>query len=244
VLIDNWLGKCPVTRYNIDMPIFKKVNKDFFKKWTPEMAYVLGFFAADGYITVNRRGGQFWCIQITDKKLLKQIKKTIKSEHKISVRLHKRPEEKDLYRLQIGSVKMCNDLRNIGFNERKTKSLAVPNVPSKYFSDFVRGYFDGDGHVWIGYIHKERKTRTLVINTGFTSCSKKFLEALNEKLESLDICGGIIRKGSGNSYRLTYSVKNSLKLCDFMYNKLGQSGLFLERKRNIFWRYIDNASVV
>jgi len=52
------------------VPVYKSVNKDFFKIWTREMAYVLGFFSADGYITINKRGGQFWCIQITDKKLL------------------------------------------------------------------------------------------------------------------------------------------------------------------------------
>ena len=36
------------------------------------MAYVLGFFATDGYITVNKHGGQFWCMDIADKKLLKK----------------------------------------------------------------------------------------------------------------------------------------------------------------------------
>jgi len=51
------------------------------------MAYVLGFFAADGYITVNKRGGQFWCIQITDKELLENIKKVISADHNISIRL-------------------------------------------------------------------------------------------------------------------------------------------------------------
>ena len=115
------------------MPVYKSVNKDFFKIWTREMAYVLGFFSADGYITINKRGGQFWCIQITDKKLLERIKKAIKSEHKISARPRSR-NESALYRLQIGSIEMCNDLRKLGFSERKTKSLAVPNVPDKYFA--------------------------------------------------------------------------------------------------------------
>ncbi len=32
------------------MPIYKTKNEAFFKKWTPEMAYVLGFFTADGTI--------------------------------------------------------------------------------------------------------------------------------------------------------------------------------------------------
>jgi len=53
-----------------------------------------GFFAADGYMTVNKRGGHFWNIQIKDKDLLEKIKKSIKSEHKISLRIKTRREEK------------------------------------------------------------------------------------------------------------------------------------------------------
>ena len=96
------------------------------------MAYILGFFAADGYITVNKRGGQFWSIQIIDQGLLEQIKKAIGSDHKIGVR-ERRGNESTIYRLQIGSIEMCDDLRELGFNERKTKSLATPFVPDKYF---------------------------------------------------------------------------------------------------------------
>src|SRR5690242_9552827 len=128
------------------MPVFKSVNKNFFKKWSSEMAYVLGFFAADGYITVNKRGGEFWSIDIVDKKLIEQIKEMIEAEHKISVRKRVHGVYTS-YRLQIGSVEMCNDLRRLGFSERKTNNLALPHVPEKYFTSFVRGYFDGDGHV-------------------------------------------------------------------------------------------------
>ena len=156
------------------------------------MAYVLGFFAADGYITVNKRGGQFWCIQITDKKLLEQIKKALKSEHKISVRPMRNKRESLLYRIQIGSIEMCNDLRNLGFSERKSRSLAVPNVPDKYFNDFVRGYFDGDGNVWIGRVHKNREKYSLTLRTMFTSCSFGFLNCLHKRLLSFRIKGGCI----------------------------------------------------
>jgi len=39
------------------VPIHRNVNKDFFKKWTPEMAYVLWLLDADGYITKKGNTG-------------------------------------------------------------------------------------------------------------------------------------------------------------------------------------------
>lgn len=206
------------------------------------MAYILGFFAADGYITVNRRGGQFWCLDIGDKKLIRQIKKTIGSDHKISVRKSK-DRANPTYRLQIGGIEMCDDLRRLGFKERKTKSLAVPNVPEKYFCDFVRGYFDGDGNVWVGAMNKERKTPHFTIQIVFTSCSKIFLELLRKNLEYNGVDNGRLNKVRGNCYRLVYSVFGSLNLYKFMYNsQCVRNKLFLNRKKIIFEKFIKMRS--
>jgi len=223
----------------------KLINKDFFKKWSPDMAYVLGFFAADGYITVNRRKGQFWSIQIADRELLDEIKKAVKSEHKIGIRLAKKISESNKYRLQIGSIEMCDDLRKLGYDERKTKSLAIPNIPHKYFSDFVRGYFDGDGNVWVGNMHKDRKISRDAILVMFTSCSKNFLIELQNRLTLLSMPGGCIYSSKKKDFsRLQYSTLNSLKLYNFMYNRLGSSKLFLKRKKDVFERYIASVAVL
>ncbi|MFA6404866.1 MAG: LAGLIDADG family homing endonuclease [Candidatus Paceibacterota bacterium] len=221
------------------MPIYKKVNKDFFKVWTPKMSYILGFFAADGYMTLNKRGAYFWNIQITDKKLLEDIRRTIGSNHKISVRIGK-VNERPLYRLQIGSKKMYYDLLALGFNQGKTKSLAVPNVPAIYFRDFVRGYFDGDGNVWSGHIHRNRPSNTLIITVVFTSSSFQFLSEIRRRLRLFMIFKGVLSKGKGNYYRLVYSIRDSLKLHDFMYNHpiLAKDDIFLQRKRIIFEKYL------
>jgi intein-encoded DNA endonuclease-like protein len=219
------------------VPVYKKVNKDFFKKWTPEMAYVLGFFAADGYITVNKRGGQFWCIQITDRKILFSIRKAIASEHTISMRKAS-SSTSSVYRLQIGSIEMCNDLRKLGYTERKTKSLAIPHIPKKYFPDFVRGYFDGDGNVWLGLIHKERKKSTFTIMMMFTSCSHIFLQQLHEVLTYLGIQGGSIHRSKDNYSRLKLSSNDSLKLYEIMYNTGAVNNLYLQRKKRIFENYL------
>ena len=201
------------------------------------MAYILGFFAADGYITVNKRGGQFWCVQITDEELLLKIKMAIGSGHKISVRKGK-GNNKTLYRLQIGSIEMCNDLRALGYDENKTKSLAIPHVPKKYFSDFVRGYFDGDGNVWMGFIHKRSKKPKRMLQTMFTSCSHSFLSHLCLTIRSFGIRGGSIYKSKNNYSRLQFGAHDSLKLYDFMYNNhILKNRLFLQRKRIVFEKY-------
>ena len=205
------------------------------------MSYIVGFFAADGWLTLNKRGANFWCIQITDKKLLEGIKKTIKAEHKIGNR-KRRENEKIIYRLQIGSKEMCDDLRKIGFTDNKTKNLVVPNIPKKYISDFTRGYFDGDGNVWIGYVHKKSKNPNLTIRTMFTSCSLNFLERLHKKLQISGIKGGYIYTSKDNYSRLQFSVTDSLKLYDFMYNGQNTSTLFLKRKKDVFEKY-KNAAV-
>lgn len=202
------------------------------------MAYVLGFFSADGYITVNRRGGQFWCIQITDKKLLEQIKKAIESEHKISARSGS-GNESPLYRLQIGSVEMCDDLRKLGLRERKTKSLVVPNVPDKYFADFTRGYFDGDGNVWMGFLNKKRNRPILGLKTMFTSCSLDFLNQFHKRLRKFGTEGGSIYVSKGNYSRLQFSSNDSLKIYNFMYNQCASCKIsfFLKRKKRVFEKF-------
>lgn len=206
------------------------------------MAYVLGFFAADGYITVNKRGGQFWCIEISEKKLLEAIRQAIGSNHSISLR--QRREKFTSYRLQIGSIQMCDDLRKFGFGERKTKNLSIPHVPKDFFNYFIRGYFDGDGNVWVGYVHKERTKTTLAIQTVLTSCSIKFLSALHERLRTdVGISGALRKSPKGEFYRLVISVRGTLKLYDFMYNHgvLNQR-LSLPRKKRVFERFIKMRS--
>ena len=130
------------------MHIYKTKNENFFKKWSPEMAYVLGFFTADGNMIKNKRGAHFIEFQIADKDLLEKIKKAFNSNHKITVR-KRRGIWKTSYRLQIGSKEIFNDLLKLGLTPNKSKIIKLPNISDKYFSHFLRGYFDGDGNVTI-----------------------------------------------------------------------------------------------
>lgn len=221
------------------MPIFKTKNEHFFKTWSPEMAYILGFFCADGAMIINPRGSQYIDIAITDLDLLESFRDCFGSNHKIGERAPETIGSKTRYRLQIGSKIIFEDLLRLGITPRKTFRFRLPKMPPQYFADFTRGYFDGDGNVWCGATHKERKTPSLALITVFTSGNKKFLQDLADQLRlAIDISG--FTNYHARAYRLTYSTRASLSLYKFMYNN---AKLFLDRKRKVFERYINGPVV-
>ena len=199
------------------------------------MAYVLGFLYADGNIIFTKRATWFWSLQINDKDILEEIKKVINSEHIISKK-KKYGNQKQSYRLQLGSTEMRDDLMRLGLTERKSKTILFPDVPKSYFPDFLRGYFDGDGGAWVGFKNKQKIHKIYVINTAFTSGSREFLVALKKILFEYGILGGSLVQKEGG-FDLKYSIKNSLILYKIMYND--KCTLFLKRKKDKFEKYIN-----
>lgn len=220
------------------MSVYKEINKNFFKKWTKEMAYTLGFLFADGSVSMTSRGGYYFSFHSSDQELLISIRKLMKSNHKVSKRSIR---SGDVFRLQIGSKEMVDDLNILKLKETKTKRMEFPDIPKKYRADFIRGYFDGDGNIWMGLIHKERKTKTIVLQISFTSASREFLVDLQNTLKSMGIKGGsVFGIKNKNCSRLLFSTIDALKLSKIMYNKNIRdfNGLYLKRKKKIFDKYI------
>jgi intein-encoded DNA endonuclease-like protein len=217
------------------MPVLKSYNKDFFKAWSSDMAYILGFLYADGNIVETKRGTHFVALYIADEEILTAIKECLESNHKISKRSSATGA---VYRLQIGSKEWFEDLAKIGLFPNKTKRMLVPKVPKKYFGDFVRGYFDGDGNVWSGFVHKNRHNPLLVLQLSFTSGSVEFLESLHTQLQYFGIKGGgIYKPKSGNYGRLTFSSRDTLTIYKIMYN--GAHRLYLPRKKQVFEKFVN-----
>jgi hypothetical protein len=223
------------------MPIYITKDENFFKKWSPEMAYILGFFCADGSMIRNKRGAHFIGFQIIDKDLLFDIRKTLNSNHKISVKKRRNTNQKTIYQLQIGSKEIYKDLMGLGLENRKSKRLSLPKIPVKYFSDFIRGYFDGDGNVIVcKYKRKARKNRiNTILQSGFISGSRGFLEEIKNKLLELRIVKGGTLYYSSNAWRLYFSISDSKKLYFYIYNKQSiKNRLFLKRKKIIFENFM------
>ncbi len=198
------------------------------------MAYILGFMFADGNMTVAKRGGYYFALYSNDLTLLKEILSTMKSNHKVSKR-----KEEACYRFQIGSREMFEDLIALGLTPDKSKRMIFPKIPRNYIGDFIRGFFDGDGNVWMGEMNKKRQFPTKVIFLTFTSASVYFLKDLQKVLHQIGISGGSIYKlKNKNCARLNLSTTGALKLSEIMYNT--SSKLFLLRKKLIFERFVRN----
>lgn len=198
------------------------------------MAYILGFMYADGNIVYTKRGNHYVAIYTADKELLIAMASCMKAEQKISVR---KSSTGCNYRIQIGSKEWFYDLGKLGLYPDKTARMRLPLIPEEFFGDFVRGYFDGDGNVWAGTIHKERKTTTETIQLSFTSSSILFLNDLRQLLQSNGIKGGgVYNPKKGNFSRLTFSSNDALKIYKIMYN--GRHKLHLKRKKVVFEQFI------
>ena len=199
------------------------------------MAYVLGYFAADGCLSVNPLGARYIHFDSTDLEQLETVRALLKSKHVISVKPAMQKSWKTCYRIQIGSRQIFTDLVGLGFGPRKGRRLALPSVPLDFLPDFVRGYFDGDGGISYGeYTKASRPGKVRVLLARFTSESKGFLESLQKRLQ---IEGGM-GKGSlicyGTYSCLSYAYGDSKCLFQFMYRDVSMAGPFLKRKYEKF----------
>lgn len=197
------------------------------------MAYTLGFLFADGNVIKTKRNTHFVALYIADEELLIRIRHVLGSNHKISSRAS---VTGSVYRLQIGSKELFDDVGILGLHPGKSNRMSLPHIPKIYFGDFVRGYFDGDGNVWAGTINRNRERSTQVLQVSFTSSSTSFLLELRKQLQDFGVRGGGLYTTKRGTYsRLSLSTLDALKLYKIMYN--APCDLFLERKKRIFERF-------
>ena len=224
------------------MGIKYSVNEDFFKRWSNDSAYVLGFIFADGSLeNAPYIRGKYLRVTNTDYSVIKQIRRAIGSAHKFAI-TPATGNRKKKYLLRIGSHVIFNDLERLGVHPKKSNNMNFPNVPSKFLSDFVRGYFDGDGTIAVENIKNKPHNRLKVI---FTSGSKEFLLSLANALNKW-CCVKLVKiYNSHRSYQLSYRSKDALNALRFIYKTANKEGaLYMDRKYNKFKQLISDPDSV
>ena len=196
------------------------VNEHYFKKWSPEMAYILGYILADGCIIEGTYKGYSGAlklgVQTRDIDILEKIKKQLKSEHKISI-------VKGAAHLGIASQTIVNDLKSLGIIYRKSLRENVPAIPRKYIKDFIRGIIDGDGS-----IHFDKRSHPTISVCGgkntITFIQTHFLNTFNlySKISS-------VKKDERSQFifYIAYRSNSAKTLIKYLYE---DATLYLERK--------------
>lgn len=123
---------------------------DFDSINSPNKAYYLGLIFADGNLSRNT-------IDITlkndDKQILEDISNWLYGGVFITTRESREYGDykcSKQCRFLMTSKKIANQFRQHGLVEAKTFKITLPELPVNLYSHFIRGYFDGDGCLYIG----------------------------------------------------------------------------------------------
>jgi intein-encoded DNA endonuclease-like protein len=191
-----------------------QLNEDYFKIWSNNMAYILGFFVADGLVD---KDNQLISIAQKEKKILEKIKIELGSDQPL-----RQNNNTGVYMLNLSSKIMKNDIINLhGIMPNKSLDVKFPYVPEEYLSHFIRGYFDGDG-----YVNYEKHV------VSFVGGSIIFMKSLIDALQEIGFEPYL--KTINNHFRVLITGRYSVKrFADWIYQ---DKGLYLERKHQIFQR--------
>lgn len=182
-------------------------------KWSPEFAYAIGLLTTDGNLSSDKRHMNFTS---QDLEQLENLKKCLNIKNKIGKKARGEERERRYYVLQFGDVVFYRFLLTLGLMSNKSKVLNELKIPDKYFFDFLRGHFDGDG-TFYSYWDPRWKS-SFMFYTVFISASQKHILWLREKLFlKLKIRGHISKAINNSAYQLKYAKAESLKLLPKMY---------------------------
>jgi hypothetical protein len=195
-------------------------NFDYFENIdTRTKAYWLGFLFADGCVLDKRNEKRTskgktltFTLKEEDLYMIQLFRDCLGSNHPIRKKsIHLGDKVFYAYSYDIGSVKMCDDLIALGCTPRKSLTLRYPEkLSDEFFSDFARGYFDGDGCVSYDLEHK----RTFVAFDG----TFEFLSVMKEKLEGFGIkSGAVMRDKRNKANALRISNYDIHKFYDLLY---------------------------
>jgi hypothetical protein len=156
--------------------IYHILNEDFFSIQTNDMAYFCGLIGSDGcvYTSKDTRSDILSIIlQQQDKYILTVLAEKLQTNKPIKESTH---NNRVYCSLQISSQKICDDLKALGLNNRKTYGNTIANVNNRFMFDLIRGYIDGDGTI----VYKNNRPRVSIV--GYYSnmnTIKIFLEQFN-----------------------------------------------------------------
>lgn len=200
-----------------------KPKKVVSEKWSGNLAYAIGLLASDGCLA---KSSSLIDLTSNDKEQLTNYLKCLKINAKISKK--KSGSGRFGLRVQFKNRVFHSFLLKIGLTPAKSKTLGPLNIPDKYFFDFLRGVFDGDGCTY-SYWDKRWKS-SFMYYVCFSSASPSFLDWLQNSILRLSgVKGHITTAGEmGKYFQLKYAKIEGLQVLRKMYHS--KNIVYLKRK--------------
>ncbi len=189
--------------------------------WSNKMAYAVGLLATDGHLSIDKRH-----IDLTSKDVeqLKNFMQAIGRQYIIAKKSSGYTGEL-CSRIQFSDVSLYRWLLSIGFKQKKTDEMSDLKIPQKYFFDFLRGHFDGDGSIY-SYFDPRWKSSFMYYIT-FIAKNRDHIVWLQKMIEKLSGVKGRIGLGK-RVYQVRFAKKESKVLINKMYKRT--DALYLTRK--------------
>lgn len=150
------------------------LDDNFFTVQSSDMAYILGFIASDGNVALKENSISIQ-LQKSDEQILQDIKEITKSTRPLDYYLTNAGNE--TVKFQVWSAEWKKDLAIYNIVPHKTFILKPPiYLDPKYYIDYIRGYFDGDGSV------SYRKDNVKHCSWEIIGMSKEMIEWINNVL--------------------------------------------------------------
>jgi hypothetical protein len=200
--------------------------------WTHELAYAIGLLTSDGNLSPD---GRHINLTSQDKEITEYARDIFAIDNKIGRKSRGGSRIKKYYVLQFGSTQFYTFLLKIGLTPAKSKTLGPLTIPNKFFGDFIRGCFDGDGNINEA-IHPESKE--LQLRFRISSASLTFLKwLLAEHRRLWHIKGGWIYTDKKKSVgMLCFGKKDSIEILKRIYRYKSQ--YYLRRKYAVAAKYL------
>lgn len=234
-VVDTLLKKAGIQKRNYteskQIKRLYELDDNFFKVQNANMAYILGFIAADGNVALKENSISIQ-LQKSDEQIVQDIKNITKSTRPLDYYLTNAGHE--TVKFQVWSAEWKKDLAVYNIIPHKTFILKPPIfLNSKYYIDYIRGYFDGDGSISYRSDNVKRCSWEII------GMSREVIEWIkNVLLEQYGIIctNGITMRYTNNNekvYKVGYYSKEKIqKLYNALYYE--ENCLCLKRKKEKF----------